>query len=534
MDNYFASVITHKDEMTIEFFYKEKKRTFVRPKEGELMKTLKRISLKLGPQIKKKNKAENTAFKISNDQVNVFVFDSDSNLCDDQKSNIDSFQEGCCMQIISQKYVIQLNPPTVVKLLLPECIMAGFPVYPQLKLFSAFVNKSNFTWYKSLNIKEDWEIIGEDFSYIPNNKDIMFHLKCICRPGNYMKYGPFLEEVVSSPVLPGPGICIFENRHLYTQRYLESNDKLRIVTYNILADVFCGTDVASEKLYPYCPKYALKLGYRMNLLIKEIVGFNADILCLQECELKMFEIYLKPVLQMHNYDGYLNLKTGEMPEGEALFIKSNKFTHLKDVSISVKDALYLECNKSILAAIEKSEIFYSLCKKSTIAQIHIVAEKGNNGRQLCLFNTHLYYKSGAQVIRILQMAILVNYVKKVLKEHETRCFLIMCGDYNSKQGDPLLLYLYKKPFSLKSSYGFDIDYEFCCPFKLTNVTGFPLFTVFVQQFKETLDYIFVDENFSLDAFVPIPLAEELEVYTALPSVVSPSDHLPLVVDLNWK
>ncbi|XP_065644098.1 2',5'-phosphodiesterase 12 [Hydra vulgaris] len=532
MDHY-ASVITNTDDIVIEFIYRGVKTKFVRPLMGELGKTLQRISLKLDPQKKtKNNKNKNAVLSYSTDKVKVLVFDKYANVVNDKITNKESFQEGFCMQIVSQRYIVQLNPPTIVKLQLPECIMTGFPVYPQLELFFANLKESKFLWFKSSSIDKEWEVIGESYCYTPVNNDIMFRLKCVCQPSDGNKYGPFSEEVISSPVLPGPGVCVFENRHLYTLKHIESYDKLRIITYNILADVFCDSEYAHEVLYPYCPKYALKLSYRMNLLIKELIGFNADILCLQECELKMFQVSLKPVLQIYNYEGYLNLKTGKMPEGEAIFIRKNKFIHLKDFSISVKEALYLECNKDILAAIQKNDIFDLLCKKSSIAQIHILAENKINGRHLCIFNTHLYFKPGAQLIRVLQIAVLLNYVEKILKEHQTKCFLIMCGDYNSKKGDPVLQFLNEKSYSLKLLYNLDCVLQ--CPFQLENVTGFPLFTVFVPQFRETLDYIFVDENFTLDGFVPIPLAEELEVFCALPSVVSPSDHIPLIVDLNWK
>lgn len=48
--------------------------------------------------------------------------------------------------------------------------------------------------------------------------------------------------------------------------------RFRVVTYNILADLYCDSDFTREVLHPYCPPYALAIDYRKQLFIKEIIG----------------------------------------------------------------------------------------------------------------------------------------------------------------------------------------------------------------------------------------------------------------------
>lgn len=48
--------------------------------------------------------------------------------------------------------------------------------------------------------------------------------------------------------------------------------RFRVITYNILADLYCDSDHTREVLFPYCPPYALAIDYRKQLFIKEIVG----------------------------------------------------------------------------------------------------------------------------------------------------------------------------------------------------------------------------------------------------------------------
>lgn len=46
----------------------------------------------------------------------------------------------------------------------------------------------------------------------------------------------------------------------------------RVMTYNILADVFADSEFTRTELYPYCAPYALSIDYRKQLLMKEILG----------------------------------------------------------------------------------------------------------------------------------------------------------------------------------------------------------------------------------------------------------------------
>lgn len=50
-----------------------------------------------------------------------------------------------------------------------------------------------------------------------------------------------------------------------------------VLSYNILSDAY-----ATSELYSYCPPWALSWPYRRQNLLREIVGYRADIVCLQE------------------------------------------------------------------------------------------------------------------------------------------------------------------------------------------------------------------------------------------------------------
>jgi mRNA deadenylase 3'-5' endonuclease subunit Ccr4 len=54
----------------------------------------------------------------------------------------------------------------------------------------------------------------------------------------------------------------------------------------------------AEQYYPYCPTEFQSDKYRYPLLLREIPGYNADILFLQEVDFRFQKRFLIPFLQM--------------------------------------------------------------------------------------------------------------------------------------------------------------------------------------------------------------------------------------------
>jgi len=71
-------------------------------------------------------------------------------------------------------------------------------------------------------------------------------------------------------------------------------------------------------------------------------------------------------------------------------------------------------------------------------------------------------------------------------------------------------------------------------FKFTSAAGYPQYTNYTRDFKDLLDWIFIDENIDVARILPFPTEDQLSSEVALPSSCHPSDHLSLVVDLKFK
>lgn len=272
----------------------------------------------------------------------------------DDVLNVDAWQDGAVLQIGDVKYKVERNPPAFTELLLPRYIMAGFPVCPKLSLEFGDPAGSLFRWYKESKPgaaeSEDsgpsslsrssppsaWTEAGvEERVYTPSNADVGLRLKLHCTPGNGQRFGPSRELESVCPVEAGPGTCTFDHRHLYTKKVTE-DALIRTVSYNVLADTYAQTDFSRTVLYPYCAPYALELDYRQNLIQKELAGYNADLICLQEVDRAVFTDSLVPALDAFGLQGVFRIK---QHEGLATFYRRSKFSLLSQHDISFQEAL---------------------------------------------------------------------------------------------------------------------------------------------------------------------------------------------------
>ena len=83
----------------------------------------------------------------------------------------------------------------------------------------------------------------------------------------------------------------------------ESSDNFTVLSYNTLCQHY-----ATPKMYKFTPSWALQWDYRKNLLEKEVLNYNTDIVCMQEVETKTFQEFWLPVMTANGYKGYFSLK----------------------------------------------------------------------------------------------------------------------------------------------------------------------------------------------------------------------------------
>ncbi|KAL1513901.1 hypothetical protein ABEB36_003240 [Hypothenemus hampei] len=465
-------------------------------------------------------------------------------------------REDICEQVFKTEGSIQLkingtvlnvivNAPWVVNLSLPASILSDFPTYPsKFESIHTDLSLSEFLWSKSKD-KREWTDVGTTYIHVPKNSDVNYYLKFSCIPKNDFSIGPKFEAISSCKVEAGPGECPFEERHAFTKEKLSGN-QFRVVSYNILADLYCDSDHTREVLFPYCPPYALSIDYRKQLILKEIIGYNADLLCLQEVDRKIYKYDLQPTLSRLGYESTYYNKGTDVAEGLAFFYNSSRFVLLdSEKLIFAQEVNKNPLFKDIWEKIQENEKLVSrVLARSTTLQLNVIGSLENN-EVLIVANTHLYFHPDADHIRLLHGCFAIRYLENVASEIEKRyegkrVSLIFCGDFNSVPSCGIYqLYTtgslpgnFQDYSSNKDEAIVNIDIK--QPFHLGSACGTPSYTNFTVGFADCLDYIFYDKSkLTVSQVVPFPSEEQLKQHSAIPSIVSPSDHIALISDLKW-
>ena len=100
-----------------------------------------------------------------------------------------------------------------------------------------------------------------------SKEDINRYIKLEITPKMGNRVGFRHEIITKNNVSAGPGYCPFEDRHAFTNHKLGTHE-FRVVTYNILADLYADSDYSRTVLFPQCPSYAMDIAYRKSLFIK--------------------------------------------------------------------------------------------------------------------------------------------------------------------------------------------------------------------------------------------------------------------------
>ncbi|XP_029171782.1 2',5'-phosphodiesterase 12 isoform X1 [Nylanderia fulva] len=450
--------------------------------------------------------------------------------------------------IFEKTFLVKRNAPYIINISLPSSVLVGFPTYPS-KFESLYTDKkrSIFNWYKNdavNNKPNSWTHVATGYLYIPHVSDIGCNLKISCEPRNESDSGCNMEVQSKNVVEAGPGLCPFDIRHQFTKHKLVDRS-FRIVSYNILADTYADSDFSKDVLYPYCPQYALDMDYRKQLILKEIIGFNSDIICLQEVDRSMYEYDLLPSLYMLNYDGVFVTKN-EINEGLATFFNQERFEKLGFEYSVLAQNIDFPRFATIWSKIDNDKAKERFLGRNTTIQVTTLRSKENQSEILIIGNTHLYFKPDADHIRLLQGYYAIIYVheaaKKIREENpECNVSVILCGDFNSvpECGIYQLMTENYVPETCEdwnsnpaeAIKNVSLMQDLC----MSSACGTPEYTNYTPEFSGCLDYIFYErDKFEIEQIIPMPSKEELTLHTGLPSVVFPSDHISLCADLKLK
>ncbi|XP_070759383.1 2',5'-phosphodiesterase 12 [Enoplosus armatus] len=555
MESAVVRCLPGEPKLTISFCLDGSHKHMLRDQGEALGKVLARISNSItkGQGKAKKSKKNKGQQPCETPEPAVVKLYYDGDEVADTVLNSEAWQDGAVLQVGDVKYSVQRNAPTFTTAELPVSLLAGFPVCPNLEVEFGNLQDCEFTWFKESapNTSPEaagvpgqdggWTEMGCGRVHVPSNKDIGYRLKLRCTPKDGRRSGPVKELVSVGAVEAGPGVCTFDNRHAYTVKEAEW-PAVRVVSYNILADVYAQTELSKTVLYPYCAPYALQLDYRQNLIKKELAGYNADIICLQEVDKGVFVDSLTPALDAFGLDGVFRIKE-KQHEGLATFYRRSKFQLLSRHDIVLSEALTSDpIHSELLERVSaNSALKDKILQRSTALQVSVLEDLTKPGRKVCVANTHLYWHPKGGNVRLVQMGVALQHLSHVISDVAPGAPLVFSGDFNSTPNSGVFQLVSEAVVPLQHADWSSSGPEESCSMELLSAfppllsaCSQPAYTNYVGGFHGCLDYIFIQpDSMQVEQVIPLPSHQEVTTYEALPSVAHPSDHIALICDLRW-
>ncbi|EYB97324.1 hypothetical protein Y032_0141g2205 [Ancylostoma ceylanicum] len=368
----------------------------------------------------------------------------------------------------------------------------------------------------------------------------MFGLTCLARSG----VSKYPVETIDEPL-------IFEDNIKWCQEE-KSSDCLRIVSYNILADLYLDLSGPQESLFfPYCPKAYQMYEYRHPLVMKELLSYDMDLCFLQEVDHRMQMRYLSALFHSIGVEMCFSKKEREVTEGSVIAFRRERFDFVFSECYGLASLLEgsgNDVNNILSSSSASSEIFST---RPTTIQVLVLRDRISGDFIVC-GNTHLHHNPKHEHLKALQAAVAVRKLESIRKRYseanpDCAVRLVLAGDFNSTPDGPVYELLSTGVLP-KSSPWWNLD-ENIVPEdlmllpsgeKLRNLTGTEI-TNYTRYFDENgvqrgfcgcLDYIWTDSA-ELHRIAPRPSHELLTKYGAIPSKVAPSDHIPLLCEVRF-
>ncbi|KAF7829935.1 carbon catabolite repressor protein 4-like protein 1-like [Senna tora] len=414
--------------------------------------------------------------------------------------------------------------------------------------------------------EKEWLLVSCSKNYVPKMDDLGLTLKLECVAVDFSSNTALsdLNVTLTDPVIEFPTAqprCIVQIQCPRESSSLCSTSlngiHFSVLSYNILSDLY------TNQKYHYCPSWALVWEYRRHNLLREIIEYSADIICLQEVQSDHFENFFKPELTKEGYMVVYKKRTNEVYTGKqfvtdgcATFYRNDLFKEVAkyEIEFNKKTSPVVEALKSEL----RNEASIRL-KKDNIALVVILGTPkychtyNAFPSRVCVVNAHICSDPKFPDVKLFQVVTLINELEKILQPEIP---LLICGDFNSvpksdphtfmvtgrleysDSVDPYGVYQHLKldhQFSLASAYasfGLAVGKQERHLGKFNLKTREPILTFFSPRFSKTLDYIFFTECFlivnSLELEGVLELLDNKDLAAGLPSPLWSSDHIALM------
>lgn len=199
MDKCYFRYMEPEEKVDISLFFKVKDSprqfNFSRKPSESILTLFSRIETNIKKAINKAEKKKKNA--VDDTKLEIKLFESANPVSETYTcEEIFKLKGPLSVKIFDTVYAVVLNPPWVINIALPQCILVGFTICPDhLQTQYAEINKCAYKWYKGSDINDKgktvseihikWESVGNEFAYTPTAQDVGFKLKLECTPSKW-------------------------------------------------------------------------------------------------------------------------------------------------------------------------------------------------------------------------------------------------------------------------------------------------------------------------------------------------------------
>ncbi|XP_071441885.1 protein angel homolog 2 isoform X2 [Hetaerina americana] len=187
-----------------------------------------------------------------------------------------------------------------------------------------------------------------------------------------------------------------------------------VMSYNVLSQLLLENH---PHLYSNHNYAALSWEWRSKVLMEEIEAASPDILCLQEVQESHLECFYYPQLLRLGYKGLYKKRTGDKPDGVAIYFRDSVFTLEEYTTVEFMQPIMPVLNRDNVALIAR---FSSKMDPSL--------------PHLCVATTHLLYNPRRMDVKLAQMQLLLAELERLafVRDRPSPSYypLIVTGDLN--------------------------------------------------------------------------------------------------------
>jgi mRNA deadenylase, exonuclease subunit and related nucleases len=468
------------------------------------------------------------------------------------------------LQNVSVDLAITTNPPSILSVETFEAfgskLFTGVPVVIQTTLIHA--SRAQVSWFVDQELA-----LYDSHCFVPKKEHVGKMLSVVITPlrdgyhGKSFKEAYRFDHVIEDiPYMP----IVSPLRDDFTSEgnlIDEKHDLVRVMTYNILADMYVSREVDDETfMFPHVKYEHIRKTRRMPMIVAEILAYKADIICLQEVDGAIYDAYFDPVMKAMGYDGFYSNKASCQREGCALFWSKETFEKDEAFSISLRDLFDLDnteqspdshatrdtighTSKPNFRRWDSMKGIKNLLKSHPelrrvtmekigqilqVVKLKVKATGDCHPKKIVVGNTHLFYHPMADHIRAMQTYVVCKKIDEVRRcEADAPPYpLILCGDLNS---DPL-----SGASQLLFTRSVEPDHHDC--WKHLNEyqwdmgnNEYMLEHQYIGNSAGSTDFRYEEEEFKNaveDITTPLPPAPTLILPEAFPRLVSGCEEMP--------